>query len=256
MVRSKGERPFGMPAPVELVFKIQAYTPETMPMERLAQYLLDLAIILGERQSVHFSRVEGGSTAPVVHVDWEALPKVMDRANAVKNNEGPEEAKKAKAALERRLADDNASGAELQRASTGARVLYFRGRDERLTEPEYGPFNQPGQLTGTVIVIGGKNDPVSVHLQDGERIYFCHAKRDVARQLARHMFGAPVRVRGVGRWFRNRDGTWEMRGFRIADFVELDPASLREVLNGMRAIKAGWRDIPDPIGFLRSANDE
>ena len=34
--------------------KIDAYTPETMPMGRLAEYMADLAVILGERAAVHF----------------------------------------------------------------------------------------------------------------------------------------------------------------------------------------------------------
>jgi hypothetical protein len=244
-----------MPAPIELRFTIKAYTPETMPMDRLALYLFDLAVILGERQSVHFHRVEGGSTAPVINVDWEAFPKVSSRANAVKNNEGPDDALRSKLSLERRLAEDNAEGAELVRATTGARVIYFHGK-ARVSDLEYGPFNQPGHLTGSVIMVGGKNDPVSVHLEDGDKTYICHAKRDVARELAKHLFGSPIRVSGIGRWFRNAEGSWEMRDFKIADFVPLDASSLRSVLADLRSVKAKWLDMPDPIGFIRSANEE
>ena len=61
---------------VELRFKINAYSPTTMPMVRLARYLDNLATVLGETNSVHLVSVEEGSTVPVLTVDWEAYPKL------------------------------------------------------------------------------------------------------------------------------------------------------------------------------------
>lgn len=46
----------------EYVFWIDAYTPATIPMERLAEYLTALAKMLGHGGSVHFNRLEKGST--------------------------------------------------------------------------------------------------------------------------------------------------------------------------------------------------
>src|SRR5262245_42318262 len=94
-VRSKGEGGPPLIAPVEFRFEIKAYTPETMPLQRLAEYLDHLATLLGEAKSVHLVRLEGGSTVPVLAVDWESVPKVKKRANDVRNNEGPAEATKA-----------------------------------------------------------------------------------------------------------------------------------------------------------------
>lgn len=242
-----------MAAPVELKFKIDAYTPDTIPMDRLALYLYDLAVMLGERPSVHFARLEAGSAVPVVKVDWEAIPKVRTRANDVRNNEGPEEARKAKASIERRLIEDNAS-AELLEPS-GARLLYFPGR-KRIVEPEYGPLSQEGTLDGTPIVIGGEKDPVPVHLQDRNLIHVCRASRVVAKELAPYLFSAPIRAHGIGRWFRDGTGTWTMRSFLIKGFTELRIESVKDAAERLQQVNAQWKTLSDPLAILASLRDD
>ena len=71
----------------EYRLKINAYSPETMPMRRLAEYLADMAMLLGEESHVHLVAIESSSTCPVVLVDWEAEPKVIERVNRVRNGE-------------------------------------------------------------------------------------------------------------------------------------------------------------------------
>lgn len=134
--------------PVELRFEIKAYTPRTMPLERLARYLSNLAIILGEAKSVHLVRIEAGSTVPVLAVDWESLPKVRKRAHEIRSDEGSSEARAARRAIERDLAEDNAPFGDLL-DHQGARLLRFPGV-QAVAELEYGPFSQPG--TGRAMV--------------------------------------------------------------------------------------------------------
>ena len=50
-----------MPKPrkaLEYRFEIDAFTPDTIPMARLAQYLGDIARMMGQEASVHFARVD------------------------------------------------------------------------------------------------------------------------------------------------------------------------------------------------------
>ena len=54
----------------EYRFEIDAFTPATVPMARLAEYVSDLATMFGNNSYVHLARIEEGSTAPVVLVDW------------------------------------------------------------------------------------------------------------------------------------------------------------------------------------------
>ena len=53
--------------------------PRNHAHERLAEYLLDVSVLLGEEPNVHLIGVESSSTCPVLLVDWEAEPKVIDR---------------------------------------------------------------------------------------------------------------------------------------------------------------------------------
>ena len=58
----------------EFRFTIDRYTPETLPMARLAEYLSQLATLFGEKQAVHLttSEAEGaGATGPWAKVKYD-----------------------------------------------------------------------------------------------------------------------------------------------------------------------------------------
>lgn len=217
------------------------------------RYLDNLATILGETKSVHLVSVEGGSTVPVLSVDWEALPKVRKRANDVRNNEGPAEARKARRAIEADLAADNASYGDLI-DHQDTRVLRFPGVS-RVAEPEYGPFSQEGTLDGIPIVVGGENDPVPVHLQDRGRIHNCLAYRDIAKGIGLHLFTTSLRVFGLGRWFRDREGVWKMRKFVIQTYTELKAESLGDATRRLQSVDAEWKKTSDPISQMVALRD-
>ena len=99
-----------MAAGEEFQFKIDAYSPETMPMARLAEYLAQLAIILGELNAVHLVRLEGGSTIVVHKIEREAVPKVVDRVTSVRVGNGPLDAVRANRRINQFLREDNAVG--------------------------------------------------------------------------------------------------------------------------------------------------
>lgn len=69
---------------VKLRFKIGAYTPDTIPMERLAEYMRDLAAMLGEPSAVHFVEMTESSTNIVHAVEFEAYAKVEARVESVR----------------------------------------------------------------------------------------------------------------------------------------------------------------------------
>ncbi len=105
-------------------------------------------------------------------------------------------------------------------------------------------------LDGILIRIGGEDDPVPVHLEDGDKIHICYAKRSIARRLAPHLFGSPLIVSGTGKWRRDPDGSWLMDRFTIQDFTELNDAPLSEVVNKLRKVEGGWKNHEDPLGEL------
>jgi len=194
-------------------------------------------------------KVEPGSTVPVIGIEREAVPKVEGRVREVKLNEGPDDARRARKALNDKLIYDNGSGALI--GPTGNKLLVFPGRQQP-GDPIYGPFNQPGAFDGVPIVIGGEHDPVPVHIEDQNGVLLCKASREVAKSLSPCLFTTWVRVRGTGRWYRDKDGTWEMKHFIIDGFTEIKSDSLSTALERLRSIPASWKERPDPLRDLKT----
>ena len=232
----------------EFRFQISAYTPDTLPMARLAEYMADLATMLGEPASVHFVRIEQGSVQLVHRVEREATPKVRNRVRRVGTGEAPPDALRAYRALNKRLKEDNSVGVLKDEF---ADIIRFPGRDavEAVT---FGAFSQEGSLDGTLIRIGGATDPVPVHLEfEVHRFYVGYAKRGIAQRMGAHLF-KEVRVLGDGRWLRDAMGSWSLERFTIQDFQPLDDAPLSSVVEKLRKVRGTeWSEIPDPWAELR-----
>jgi hypothetical protein len=141
----------------EYRFRIDAYTPETMPMVRLAEYMRELSEMLGEPSAVHFERIEPGSTVLVHRIEREAIPKVRERVSNVRRGEGPREALRAYQTINRLLRDDNAVGF-LQDKSTKAVIIRFPGKEK--AEEKFPSVRQHGSIDGIVIRVGGADETV------------------------------------------------------------------------------------------------
>ena len=231
----------------EYRFEIDAFTPDTIPLSRLSQYLGDLARMMGESANVHLVRVDRGSTVPVIKVDWEAEPKVRERLHAVRFNEGPLEARRAYKEINRKLVEDNANGVLIDPGR--GKVIEFPGRDGA-NQPEFGPIRQDSVFQGIPIRVGGEHDPVPVHLEDGEDKHIVLAPRRIAKQIAPYLFTSVVRIEGKARWIRNRMGEWEMREFYAQSFEVLSEGDIRSDVARLRTIPADWKDREDPLGDL------
>ena len=242
----------------QYVFKIDAaFTPSTIPMARLAEYMSKIAAMLGNQEKVHFVRLESGSTALVNEVEHEAFPKVQERVKAIRANEGPDLGQKAFREINTLLARDNAS-AELIPPEGGNPVIKFPGR-ARENRPSYGPFNQDWSLDGILIRIGGENDPVPIHIKESEDKppHICEAKRTIAIELAPYYLRSPVRVHGHGRWFRDEDGEWAMKRFTITDFRPLKSDRFKDILARIRALDTDLVGMEDPVSeFVDMRRDD
>jgi len=222
------------PSAREYVFTMDAYTLDTIPMNRLAEYMADLAIFMGEHKSVHFSRLSPGSVALVCAVEHEAEPKVLHRMQVARSGDGPPDAVAALRRINRRLAGDNAEGRLA--GPDNNNVHKFPGK-HLYGQAEFGPIRQFGTLDGIPIKLGGERSRVPVHLDNrgGER-YICHASREIAREIAPHIFEQTIRVEGYGKWMRDREGEWILGEFNIAGFHVLDDEPLRDTVHKLRAL--------------------
>lgn len=237
----------------EYLLKIDAYTPSTIPMARLAEYMSMLSQLLGNQERVHFERLDEGSTVLVSRVEEVARPKVAKRLATIEMDDAPPEAKRAITQINEMLRDDNARGT-LFRGE--AKILPFPGRD--IPKPErIGPFNQEGSIDGVLIRIGGKDKSAHATLIDSDgNEWKCEVDREMARDMARELFGTPLRIFGTGRWTREEDEQWKLVSFRAARFDLLEDGSLAEAVEKLRAIKgSAWETENDPLALLKEIRD-
>jgi hypothetical protein len=241
------------PSATEFHFRIDAFTPKTIPMARLAEYMAGLATILGEPASVHFVKLQRGSTILVHRVQSEAVPKVRDRARAVRRGDAPRDALRAYDSLNKMLLDDNGTG-ELKERDSEAVIIPFPG--VKSAEEQFTGIRERGTIDGEVIRVGGPNKWVPVLVQtEGEALAGCWADRVTAKQLASLIF-EQVRLHGTGKWDRNSEGKWVLREFVIERFEPLNGEPLSDTLQRIRAINAFAETSIDDLNYLRNGPPE
>ena len=242
-----------MVTPTVFDFRMDAWKPETLPMARLADYLARLAILFGHQDQVYFLKVRKGSAIPEIHVHETAAPKVQARLKLVDTGGGPEDAMKSMHHINAMLRDDNASA--ILRAKGGALVINFPGCKTPLAEEAV--VHESGELIGSVIRVGGKDDSVPLLLQDTDgTTYRCNASRTIARELAHHLFGDLVRVQGNGKWRRTPERTWELDEFKVKSWEPIEQTPLEDAVKALREVEGSqWNTFPDPQAELKKLRE-
>lgn len=228
----------------EYRFKIDVFTPETISMSRLAEYMADYAALLGEKPNVHFSRMEKSSAVQVAIVDEPSIEKVNNRLTEVINGTAPDEAMKIYKRLDERLALDNTTGELSGGIFKGSNIIKFQGCN-RPKPIDYGIVKEAGELDGIVHRVGGKDKTIPVLLIgfEGEE-YKCNTSVEMSKELIKHYLGNPIRVSGIGKWRRTPEGVWDMEEFNIHSFDVLDDTPLEQVITELRAIKGSeWKNF-------------
>ena len=221
------------------VFKIDAYTPKTIPMSRLAQYMGALAGFLGETPFVHFERLVPGSTGLAHRVENEAIPKVLARTSAIRTGVAETIVLDEFRKINTMLREDNASAA-YQKEGYKRNVLTFPGITETL--PKNLIVRQRSFLIGTLVRVGGTDATIHATLQtDDKRTIRCVTSKLIGKRLASHLFD-PVKLFGLGKWCRGPYGQWEVMDFKIESFEEIDDAPLSKIIADLRAIPSDWAD--------------
>ena len=246
-----------MPNWKEFRFKIdggvgeEEWTPLTMPMARLAEYLADLAAVMGHKESVHFISTEPGSAVSLLYVDADEESRVTHHIQNSARGTSTRHANEAYKRLDARLREDNAVGS-IVNVSKNAEVIEFPGR--KVNKPEaYGPIRERASIVGVLRRVGGFDDSIPVHLQRSDgAIFYCEAAPGLAKELIR-FYDKTVRLHGSATYYRE-NGTWRMDRFRIQSYdpEPLGPETLSETIEKLRAVPGSeWNEMTDPLGELR-----
>ncbi|MSQ73674.1 MAG: MFS transporter [Betaproteobacteria bacterium] len=239
----------------ELVFKIDAFTPETLPMGRLAAYMTELAELFANDERVHFDKVMRGSAVLKAWVEPQAAPKVHARLLVADAPDAPDDVKRAYRNLNKLLRDDNATG--LLKEGKEATIMRFPG----VNAPTIQTFrvHEAGILEGMVIRIGGIDESVPIWLRDSTGVVHknCHTRNvATAREIAKHYLAGPIRLVGSGKWLRSTDEIWELEDFTIESFERIDEAPLSAAIDAVKAVKNNaWNDYPDPMAELKRVRE-
>ena len=237
-----------------IVFRMDAFSPDSLPMARLAEYLVELAGLYGEEGSVHFNRVAPGSAKLVSRVEADAMQGVIGRLMLAGTAHAPDDINRPYRKLNSMLQVDHAV-AVVRRVGERSPLLKFPGRKTPISESVQ--VVEQGSLDGTVIRVGGKDDSIPVWLRDADGgTLKCNAKVGLAKRIAAHLFEGEVRASGTGTWSRTSEGQWVLERFNITDFEALDGVDIEEATKRLQAIEGSeWNTIDDPLTRWRHLRD-
>ena len=232
-----------MPKYKKIRFVIDGYTPMTLPLNKAVEYLRNFAGLAGD--AVHFSRVGKGSAALECIVEENAdLPEIITRMSNAALGTADVEANRSYIGLRDLLNSDGTTG----KIKVGrCQVIAFKKIE---SAPKF-TVTEECSLEGILIKIGGKGETVPVQIQDADMFYTCNASREKAKELARYIFGDPIRLSGLGRWQRTERGQWELENFQISSFEELNAGSIQQTFDNIRmALGNMLENIDDPLKEL------
>ncbi len=241
---------------------LDAYTPETIPMNRLAEYLAALSKLLGHQASVHFSHLANGSTCAIAKVEREAAPKIAIRVAHASSGAAANDAVAAFNEINKLLRLDNAVGQLKHRPYAGVEsvVIKFPGREAPIPE-RFGPIKEAAEVDGELVRIGGRDTSAHATIVDADGTsWSAELSRELAQRIAPYLYKGPVlRVNGEARWEREESGQWKLLGFKMNDFSVLEDVDLNHITQKLRALRdSGWAehtDIDASINRLRGHED-
>lgn len=238
-----------MDGPARFRLRVTAYTPNSIPLARLAEYMEGLAALMGSQVHVHFGGLTKGSTVINAEVEAESVQRVENRLRTATGPDAPADAVKALARLESLMREDRARGT-LSR--DGERLIKFLGVDAVVVE-RVGPVREATSVQGEVVRVGGKDRTIHALLvsAEGDEFKVTTTSKEQAKGLAALLFSI-VRANGTGVWYRDEAGVWKLEELRLETFEPVDERSLVEAIADLRSVRDnGWAAIADPLSALR-----
>jgi hypothetical protein len=228
----------------ELEFVIPAYSPETMPFDRLLQYLGQIGDVVGASHDMHLVRIEPSSTKPVFSVPIPVASQMRERVSAIRTGSGTAKQRAAYDQIRQMVRTDGGKPASL-RDRTGV-ILDFPPASE-----ETGVISgvrQASTFDGSLMRVGGVGDPVPLLMQDlsGEIFSGCSAPKTIAKAMAPLLF-EPLRVTGIGSWERNPQGVWKLSKMLVQAYEPLGDETLADIFQKLRAAPVTWPADADDI---------
>lgn len=225
----------------ELSFVIPGYTPDTMPLDVLIEYLKEVSIVVGNPEDLHLVGIQKSSTAPVFHVAKPAAERAREQAARVGRGEGTKAQTAAFNRLRRFVRRDSRDAAR--------RPALLRSADRILLEIPAAPedsgiligIRQASQVDGKLIRIGGDGENASLQMTDlqDRLLTGFTVKHHMVKEMAKLIY-EPIRVTGIGIWGRDEEGVWNLSKMEVQSYEALDDETLETMLDRLRQLKVDW----------------
>lgn len=227
----------------ELEFVIPAYTPDTMPLDRLLQYLQQIGEVVGAPHDMHLVRIDLSSTKPVFRMPTPMAIEARENASSVQRGEGTARQRAAYQCIRQMVRTDGGGPASL--TDRRGVILDFP------PTPEVGPIvgiRQATSFDGAVLRVGGTGEYTPILMQDlgGEVYSGFSAPRALAKDIARLLF-EPIRVTGIGSWDRNPSGGWKLAKMLVQTYEPLRDEDMTKVLRELQSAPVSWPQDADEI---------
>jgi hypothetical protein len=226
----------------EITWILDGIAPERISMARLAEYLAELAALFGEADSVHFDRVERGSTKVVARLDGGASRhRVNSRISQINTRKAPADAQRAYDKINAMLSADKTRA---RIVAGGAVVLRFPGSNLFLDRPV--SIIDTAQITGRIYALFEDNHGAVIgrlRPRSESKYVNCIAEGSIVTNFVNY-FQRLVRVSGRGAWSRAPSGVWSCEYIKVQEVFPVSDSSLRDAVNSVRAIEADWPENP------------
>jgi hypothetical protein len=107
----------------EFSFVIPAYSPETMPLDRLIEYLQQISAVIGDPANLHLVEIKKSSTAPTFRVPKRAALQATERAAQLSRGDGTRDQIRAYNRLRRMVRRDAPGTRRSAVLSSSTRVI-------------------------------------------------------------------------------------------------------------------------------------
>lgn len=221
--------------------------PDSIPMERLADYLRAFSDLIGVENKPVFKGIKKASTGLRAFVPPENRGKAQLRLVTAQSNSENEMSRPIKV-LQSMMSIDRIPCAELLDESNNI-IALFSGVEEAAQQTF--KVKQQGSIDGVVTGIKGADDTINVYVRDSlnrDLIFICR-NVEVSRQLLQRFRLGSVRLHVHGSWIRTEQG-WipEQNKCYLDSFEDLDEATPLEVFRSLNAIpNNGWINFEDPV---------
>jgi hypothetical protein len=234
----------------EIEFVIPAYTPQTMPFDRMLEYLRQIGDVVGAPHDMHLVRIDASSTKPVFSVPIPVAIQARERAAAIRSGSGTVKQRAAYNQIREMVKRDGGGPASLK-DRTGI-ILDFSPASEEVGT--LSGVRQASSFDGSLMRVGGVADNVPLLMQDlsGEIFSGFSAPKIIAKAMAPLLF-EPLRVTGIGSWERSHGGAWKLSKMLIQSFEPLGDETLADVFQKLRAAPVTWP--PDVDDALRAERE-